>query len=312
MTITITTTTNPLPQSELERFLPSPRAVRAFEDMQTDVTETIPEAVEQIVDLTNQLLAAPYIAWEASGTLENERVINAGQGIAVGVGLSLASISITNTGVSSGLYGSASKTVSFSVDAMGRITSASEHDLNTTNITEGTNLYFTDARARGAISASGSLGYDSGTGVISYTTPDSDGIAEGVTNLYFTDARAQDALEFDQGTWTPTLTNGANVDASTAFLCHYSRIGDQVHCWGQVNIDPTAAANTLTQVDMSLPIASNFSAGTDLRGMGAAHDVQRAAFIDPDTTNDRARFRFFSEVTGNTTFSFEFDYEVIA
>ena len=41
---------------------------------------------------------------------------------------------------------------------------------NSDEITEGsTNLYFTNARARGAISVSGDLSYDSGTGVISFT-----------------------------------------------------------------------------------------------------------------------------------------------
>ena len=41
--------------------------------------------------------------------------------------------------------------------------------LTTTDITEGNNLYFTNARSRSAISVSGDLSYDSGTGVISYT-----------------------------------------------------------------------------------------------------------------------------------------------
>jgi hypothetical protein len=36
--------------------------------------------------------------------------------------------------------------------------------LNTTNVTEGTNLYYTDARARGAVSVTAPLAYNSGTG----------------------------------------------------------------------------------------------------------------------------------------------------
>jgi phage-related tail fiber protein len=65
---------------------------------------------------------------------------------------------------------------------------------NTDEIAEGvTNLYFTDARARAAISADGSLSYNPTTGVVSYTTPSTTGIVEG-TNLYYTDARARAAL----------------------------------------------------------------------------------------------------------------------
>lgn len=48
--------------------------------------------------------------------------------------------------------------------------------LNTADVTEGTNLYYTDARARGAVSVTdvsgdGSLSYNSSTGVITYTGP---------------------------------------------------------------------------------------------------------------------------------------------
>ena len=66
--------------------------------------------------------------------------------------------------------------------------------------------YFTDTRARSAISATGDITYDSATGVISFTASaapvtsvntqtgavvlDTDDIAEGTTNLYYTDARA--------------------------------------------------------------------------------------------------------------------------
>lgn len=41
--------------------------------------------------------------------------------------------------------------------------------LTTSDVSEGSNLYYTDARSRAAISASGDLSYNSSTGVISYT-----------------------------------------------------------------------------------------------------------------------------------------------
>ena len=77
--------------------------------------------------------------------------------------------------------------------------SVTQSDIDTDNVTEGsTNLFTTAARTRGHISVSGSLAYNSSTGVISYTTPttisslsnhDTDDVAEG-SNLYYTDARA--------------------------------------------------------------------------------------------------------------------------
>ncbi len=74
------------------------------------------------------------------------------------------------------------------------ITAAVAGKDNTDEITEGsTNLFFTNARARGAVSAGGSLSYNSSTGVFSYTTPSTSGITEG-TNLYYTDARVRAAV----------------------------------------------------------------------------------------------------------------------
>ena len=67
--------------------------------------------------------------------------------------------------------------------------------LDTDDISEGSaNLYFTDARARSAITLSSDnasiLDYNTGTGLLTFVTPDTDAIAEGAANLYYTDARA--------------------------------------------------------------------------------------------------------------------------
>jgi hypothetical protein len=70
-------------------------------------------------------------------------------------------------------------------------------DATTSDVAEGTNLYFTDARARAAISVDAAgLNYDSSTGEIALTA-DSDDISEGSTNLYHTDARARAAISAD-------------------------------------------------------------------------------------------------------------------
>ena len=87
-----------------------------------------------------------------------------------------------------------------------------EYSLNatTSNVSEGSNLYFTDARARAAISVDAAgLSYNSSTGEIALTA-DSDDIAEGSTNLYFTDARAQAAITADSASGNlASVTNGA-------------------------------------------------------------------------------------------------------
>ena len=63
---------------------------------------------------------------------------------------------------------------------------------DTDNLSEGSsNLYFTDARARSAISENSTqLAYNSSTGVLTFTQGNTDTVSEGSTNLYFTNARA--------------------------------------------------------------------------------------------------------------------------
>lgn len=76
---------------------------------------------------------------------------------------------------------------------------------STTNVSEGTNLYYTDARARAAVSATtGSAGYNSSTGAFSIPANTSHVTESG--NLYYTDARADARVN---------LQTGANLDLSS-------------------------------------------------------------------------------------------------
>ena len=91
-------------------------------------------------------------------------------------------------------------------------------DASTSDIAEGTRLYFTDARARAAISVdTDGLSYNSSTGEIALTA-DSDDIAEGSSNLYFTNARAQAAISADSDPGNlATVTNGEVLVAISKF-----------------------------------------------------------------------------------------------
>lgn len=79
-------------------------------------------------------------------------------------------------------------------------------ELTTTDINEGTNLYYTDARVRLAITAGTNINYDSATGIISSTSAVesvngqtgtvaliTDDVTEGA-NQYYTDSRARAAI----------------------------------------------------------------------------------------------------------------------
>jgi len=96
--------------------------------------------------------------------------------------------------------------VSLNVNSDGEVVSL---DLDTDNVTEGsTNLYFTNTRSRSAISVTGDLSYNSSTGEIGYTIPDTiaslgnhdtDNLSEGSANLYFTSGRARASLTSGTG-----------------------------------------------------------------------------------------------------------------
>lgn len=112
------------------------------------------------------------------------------------------------------------------------------------------------------------------------------------------------------GKYTPTLFNGTNVAASTAYECRYLRIGSLVKVWGRVDIDPTASGSP-TELGVSLPIASNFVELADCAGTAAAHLVTEALAIYADFANNRAKIDGQSGTTANHAVYFNFGYEII-
>lgn len=118
-----------------------------------------------------------------------------------------------------------------------------------------------------------------------------------------------EAQTVESGTYTPTLTNVANLDASTAFACQYLRVGNVVTVSGTVDADATAGGGTTTQLGISLPIASAFASNLQCAGVGTEPTDQ--AQIYSDAANDRAEMRWNATVTANTTWRFTFTYLVV-
>jgi hypothetical protein len=115
------------------------------------------------------------------------------------------------------------------------------------------------------------------------------------------------------GTYTPTLTNGTNVAASFSNVCTYTRIGDNVTVSGVISVDPTSGATNYTELGISLPVASNFTSGTQAAGVavGLVGSSTQAAKITSDSTNDRVTFEFFATNVSTAGFSFTFTYQVL-
>ena len=117
---------------------------------------------------------------------------------------------------------------------------------------------------------------------------------------------------FSSGTYTPTLTNGTNVAASTAYQCQWMRIGSVVTVSGKVDIDPTSAG-LITGLGISLPVASNFGASEDCAGTssgGVAGDNVSGA-ISGSIASDFASLNYTPASAANQGCFFVFTYQVI-
>ncbi len=127
---------------------------------------------------------------------------------------------------------------------------------------------------------------------------------------YRTAAQVRTSLNIVTGSYTPTLTNTTNLDGSTSDVCNYCRINDFVMVWGNLSVDPTTTG-VATRLGVSLPIASNFAATTDLGGSMGTSGATGAGRIFADTGNDRADFSFIAPFNVNGGLGFSFGYFII-
>lgn len=114
-------------------------------------------------------------------------------------------------------------------------------------------------------------------------------------------------------TYTPTLTNTANLDSSTTSEWQYLRVGNTVTTSGRITMDPTAAAEASTTLGITIPIASNFGAAADATGACTIYNVQteRSITVEADSTNDRFTVQFLSDHNTEQTWSCHVSYQVI-
>lgn len=90
------------------------------------------------------------------------------------------------------------------------------------------------------------------------------------------------------GIYTPTLTNVTNITSSVAYPCMYDVVGKKVNVSCQVGVEITSTGDY--QIDISLPISSDFSNIYDCIGVGSSDSKNEyPQYIDADTTNNRAR-----------------------
>lgn len=111
------------------------------------------------------------------------------------------------------------------------------------------------------------------------------------------------------GTYTPTSSTKTNVASDTPTLHQWMRVGNVVTVSGACSVTPTAGS-ALTQLNLTLPVASNFTASYECCGGGGlvVGTVNVPAYISSDATNDRATLQFVSSGTGAHVVRYSFTY----
>ena len=103
--------------------------------------------------------------------------------------------------------------------------------------------------------------------------------------------------------YTPTITNGTNVAASTAYSTSmFTRVGSYVFFDITFDADPTAAGTC--DLTLSLPIASAFTSDRHLSGAGTITAISAATVVTPlsvyaEVTTDTMIVKWFAVDTGN-------------
>ncbi|WP_276483552.1 SGNH/GDSL hydrolase family protein [Paraflavitalea pollutisoli] len=178
---------------------------------------------------------------------------------------------------------------------------------------DGTSLFFSPSTTRlrvpltdNSIPSNGQIPIGNGTNYTNATLTGSTSVS--VTNGSGSITLAIPTTYITSGTYTPTITNGTNIESSTAFQCNYMRVGSVVTVSGQVNIDPTAAV-TSTVIELTLPISVS-SGGTSSLIAGAGSDGGDESIRIYNNGTTRAVFFVTPTTVNAATYSFTFSYTI--
>jgi hypothetical protein len=109
------------------------------------------------------------------------------------------------------------------------------------------------------------------------------------------------------GNYTPTLTAGTNISATTAYNCQYIRIGNVVSVSGRLEADATTAGVT-SAVILELPYNTTFTSADQCNGVLTAQDNICGIIYGNSTT---ASLIFTPANTGSFNYFFTLHFQII-
>ena len=163
---------------------------------------------------------------------------------------------------------------------------------DTADLTEGTNQYFTNARARSAISVSGDLSYNSSTGVISFSETTA---ATTRALISVTDAGGDGSLAYNNSTGVITYTGPSAAEVRAHFSAGTGvaisngavSIGQAVATTSNVTFNNVTVDGTLTSDDITstnISIAGNATVTGNLTVSGTTTSINTAT-LDVEDKN---------------------------
>ena len=180
---------------------------------------------------------------------------------------------------------------------------------STSNLSEGTNLYYTNARADARIAAASTSDLSEGTNLY-YTNAradariaaaDTDDLSEGTTNLYFTDARANSRVDAGfTAKSTSDLSEGTNLYFTTARADARVDAGFTAKSTSDLS-EGTNLYYTNARADARIAAAStsDLSEGTNLYFTDARADARISA-ADTDDLSEGTTNLYFTDARANT------------
>jgi hypothetical protein len=146
-----------------------------------------------------------------------------------------------------------------------------------------------------------SLPAATGTVVLGGTTPSFNGIAFPATQSASADANTLD--DYEEGTWTPTVTSGSGSFTTVSATGTYVKVGKQVAIRTTITITTVGTASG--DIVFTLPFTSSTSPNGD--GIGAAGEfsfvgITGITFTSSSTTGSIKKYDYTGTVigTGNT------------
>jgi len=206
-----------------------------------------------------------------------------GAAVAGGTGITYDSgndvISITNTGVSQGTYGSASQIPVFTVNAQGQLDSA-----GTVAVAGVSSINFDSSNGNLTINTADGGVFTETITLDPYTTTD---LTEG-TNQYFTTTRARNSLQSGTGVTYDSSTGQISIGQSVA-------TSDSAEFQG-LKVTATSSLSTITANTLTLATAPTFVGGIFTGDVSFDSDVTIAGNLD---VTDSASFGGNLKVVGN-------------